>query len=199
MADVRAIHVVGNALVTRLGQTFAGSAWPGNDKPECKFQLVGSAELVDKPTFVKGVVFFLYRVQQSQHAGQSPGSRGSHDIRPPLVLDLHFLMFPWGGNSKEESYLLAWTMRELANRPVLGPGDLVGGGFADDEAVHVTLGELSNEDLMRIWDAIDPPYRISVPYIARVVQLGLDAPPTGAPVVVRKLQFEPFDGKAKQP
>lgn len=190
MADVRALYVVGNSLITRLSQTYANYTWPDGEPLECKFQLAGSAELVDKPSFVKGVVFFLYRVQQSQHSGQNPATKGFHAARPPLTLDLHFLLFPWGGNAKEEAYLLAWTMRELANRPLLGPGDLVGGGFAEDEAVLFTMGELSNEDLMRIWDAIDPPYRISMPYIARVVQLDLDAPPEGKPVLTRKLVFE---------
>ena len=86
--------------------------------------------------------------------------------------------------------MLAWTMRMLESRPLVGPGDLIDGGFGPDESVQIVLGELSNEDLMRIWDAIQPPYRLSVPYVARVVQIDLQELPEARPVVTRKLVFE---------
>ena len=59
---------------------------------------------------------------------------------------------------------------------------------------RITLGELSNEDLMRIWDAIDPSYRVSVPYVARVVQLDLEPSQEGAPVVAQMLVVERMPG-----
>ena len=85
------------------------------------------------------------------------------------------------------------TIRELAQHPTIGRGDL-GDGFARGESVQITLGELSNEDLMRIWDAIDPSYRVSVPYVARVVQLDLEPSQEGAPVVAQMLVVERMPG-----
>lgn len=194
VADVRAIHAVGSALIARLGREFEASVWPGAaaDKPSCSFQLAGSADLVQSPTFASGVVFFLYRVQPNQHARMNVARASASTGRPSLALDLHYLMIPWATSAQDEALLLAWTMRALEARPVFAAGDLADGGFAEGEAVQFILGDLSNEDLMRIWDAIDPPYRVSVPYIARVIHLDLDPPAEGAPVVVRRLVFGPM-------
>ncbi len=192
MADVRAIYAVGSSLVTRLERSYDAYAWPGGDKPACSFQLVGAGELSKATALKKGVVFFLYRVQRSQSARPAVGAAADTG-RLSLPLDLHYLVFPWGDSAQEEAHALAWTMRELARHPTIGPGDL-GDGFAAWESVQLTLGELSNEDLMRIWDAIDPPYRLSVPYVARGVQIDIDAPLEGAPVVARKLVFERIPG-----
>ena len=175
MADVRGIYAVGNALVTRLERSYDAYTWPSGDKPACSFQLVGASELSKATALKKGVVFFLYRVQRSQ------GTRGTADAsRVSLLLDLHYLVFPWGDS-------------ELAQHPTIGRGDL-GDGFAREESVQITLGELSNEDLMRIWDAIDPSYRVSVPYVARVVQLDLEPSQEGAPVVAQMLVVERMPG-----
>jgi hypothetical protein len=188
MADVRGIYAVGNALVTRLERSYDAYTWPSGDKPACSFQLVGASELSKATALKKGVVFFLYRVQRSQ------GTRGTADAsRVSLLLDLHYLVFPWGDSAQEEAHALAWTIRELAQHPTIGRGDL-GDGFAREESVQITLGELSNEDLMRIWDAIDPSYRVSVPYVARVVQLDLEPSQEGAPVVAQMLVVERMPG-----
>lgn len=189
MADVRAIYSVGSSLVTWLSRAYDGFDWPGSpaDKPSCSFQLAGSQELTSSPKLNPGVVFFLHRVLPNQHA-RRPAS--ANVGRTSIALDLHYLVFPWADTAQNEALLLAWTMRALESHPVLGPGDLVDGGFSEGESVQVVLGELSNEDLMRIWDVIEPPYRLSVPYVARVVHVDLEPSPEGRPVVARDLVFE---------
>jgi hypothetical protein len=192
MADVRAIHSVGHSLVTWLNHAYELSDWPEEDaKPACKFQLVNGRQLAGQtPTVDKGVLFFLYRVVPNEHTRHTrPGGRQE---RPPLMLDLHYLVIPWGDDAKEEQHVLAWTMRALESHPVLGPGDIVGAGFRADEAVHIVHADLTTEDLMRIWDAIDPPFRLSVPYVARIVPIELDPERLYPPVVTRKLIFEDF-------
>jgi hypothetical protein len=173
-----------------LNRAYEGFAWPGSNKPSCTFQLAASHALLGTPSFSPGVVLYLYRVVPNEHARHSPRDTLAGRARPPLSLDLHYLVFPWVELASDEAYLIAWTMRMLESRPVLGPGDLADGGFREDEVVHVIPGELNNEDLMRIWDAIEPPYRLSVPYIARVVQIDLEPMPEARPVIARKLVFE---------
>ncbi len=47
--------------------------------------------------------------------------------------------------------------------------------------------ELSTEDVMRIWDAIEPAYRLSASYVARVVRIEPDEDlESFAPVVARR-------------
>lgn len=194
MADVRAIYAVGSSLVAWLNRAYDRFEWPGPgaEKPSCSFQLASSYDLTGTPKLTPGVILFLYRVQLSQHARTLPPR--SNTGRSALPLDLHYLLFPWVENAQHEALLLAFTMRALESHPVFGPGDLADGGFSESEGVQVTLGELSNEDLMRIWDALEPAYRLSVPYVARVVQLDLEPDVEARPVVVRDLTFEQWKG-----
>lgn len=70
---------------------------------------------------------------------------------------------------------MAWAMRALHRSPVLDLSVLSeDGGWRRDESVHVLPAELSTEDVMRIWDALEPPYRLSASYVARVVRLDPD-------------------------
>lgn len=62
-------------------------------------------------------------------------------------------------------------------------------GWNPSDVVHIIPAELSNEDVMRIWDAIEPPYRLSVSYIARVVRIDPDEIVESRPVVATRLSF----------
>ena len=55
--------------------------------------------------------------------------------------------------------------------------------------IQIISAELSTEDVMRIWDALDPPYRLSVSYIARLVRLDPDAQRQARPVVTPRLDY----------
>ena len=56
--------------------------------------------------------------------------------------------------------------------------------------------DLSTEDLMRVWDALEPSYRLSTSYVARVVRLDPDVDTElFAPVVAKRLAF----GREEQP
>jgi hypothetical protein len=64
-------------------------------------------------------------------------------------------------------------------------------GWDSADAVQIVPAELSTEDLMRIWDALTPPYRLSVSYVARMVRIDAERIPDAAPVVASRLAFEP--------
>jgi hypothetical protein len=44
--------------------------------------------------------------------------------------------------------------------------------------------------MMRIWDALDPAYRLSVAYVARVIRIEREAVPAGQPVVATRFDFD---------
>jgi hypothetical protein len=46
--------------------------------------------------------------------------------------------------------------------------------------------------MMRVWDALDPAYRLSVAYLARVVRIDREPISAGRPVVATRLDFEPM-------
>ena len=58
------------------------------------------------------------------------------------------------------------------------------GGWADGDSVQLIPEELRLEDVMRVWDALEPSYRLSACYVARVVPVDTyrpPAPPRGRP------------------
>jgi len=88
------------------------------------------------------------------------------------------------------------AMRQLHDRPVFDVASLSPeGGWTASDFVQVIPAELSNEDVMRIWDALDPAYRLSVSYIARTVRIDPDAASVGRPVVATRSSFTDQAGR----
>jgi len=169
MANLRAIHSVGYSLVTYLQNAYPE---PLRTEQPCDFRLLSSGELVDPGDIAPALSVYLYRVTINEHlrnstlVGQGAGSR------PPLSLDLHFLLSVWAESALAEHTILAWTMRELHRHPVLDLSSLSPEAeWSPGDFVQLIPAELSTEDIMRVWDALEPPYRLSVSYIARVVRI----------------------------
>lgn len=115
---------------------------------------------------------FLYRVDFNKTMRAAWSQVTAHDGRPHLPLDLHFLLTPWGDNAEAESAILGRALQCLDSNPILsGPLLHQGGGWAPNEAVHLLMDEMSTEAVMRTFDSLPTNYRISVPYIARMVRL----------------------------
>jgi len=190
MANVHAIKAVGRSLARYLNQAYDQSGLV----EECKFQLVSSSDLKDNdlPEGLRAenvVSLFLYRASVNAHLRSSGRVFASDASAPPLSLDLHYLFSLWSESADAEHTLLAWTMRELHQHPVLDASTLLPDArWGSDEVVQMIPAELSTEDLMRIWDAVTPSYRLSVSYIARVVRIDPARPveATGAPVVATR-------------
>lgn len=183
MANVFAIHSVGNSIVTYLRNSYPREL-AGLDMPDCSFELTSSGELAGEPGDATRITLYLYRITVNEHhRNVQPGTAGS--MRPAsLGLDLHFLMSAWAGNARDEHTMLAWAIRQLHLFPILDASSLSPeAGWGANEVIQVIPAELSTEDVMRIWDALDPAYRLSVSYIARLVRLDPDTQVTGRPVV----------------
>jgi hypothetical protein len=190
MANVFAIHSVGNSITTYLRNSYPREL-AGLDMPDCRFDLVSSGELAGEPEDATRITLYLYRITVNEHSRQMLGTTGGV-IRPtPLGLDLHFLLSAWAGNARDEHTILAWAIRQLHMFPILDASSLSPeAGWGANEVIQVIPAELSTEDVMRIWDAIDPAYRLSVSYIARLVRLDPDAPPQGGrPVVASRFAY----------
>jgi hypothetical protein len=110
-------------------------------------------------------------------------------------LDLHYLLTVWADSAAAEQTILGWVVRELYTHEALSQSDLTpAGGWAADDVIQVIPGEISNEDMMRIWDALDPPFHLSLSYIARVVRIDPDVVATDLPVVARRLSVGGIGG-----
>ncbi len=79
-------------------------------------------------------------------------------------------------------------MQQLQEHPVLDASSLTPEPeWEPGDYIQVVPAELSTEDLMRIWDSLEPSYRLSISYVARVVRVDPSRAPDNALVVARRV------------
>lgn len=189
MANVLAIHSVCNSIATFLNNTYPAST-NGTSMPSCDFEVLSSQEMAAPPADGNRVSLFLFRATVNEHSRQQRPSRAPLARPAPLSLDLHILLSAWGNTAHDEHILMAWAMRQLHLFPLLDASSLSPEpGWDADEVIQIVPAELSTEDIMRIWDALEPSYRLSASYIARTVRLDPDQLPEAVPVVAARYAY----------
>lgn len=125
---------------------------------------------------------FLYRVDFNKSMRASWSSVGNSDGRSHLPLDLHMLLTPWAQNAEYELRILGRAMQCLEDHPSLtGPLLVEGADWAPGDSVQVLMEEVTTEAVMRTFDSLPHDYKLSVPYVVRVVRLdGTEAAPADA-------------------
>ncbi len=191
MANLFSINSVGESVVRFLRDTYPE---PLRTDHPCEFRQVSSAELADAGDMETAVSLYLYRVTVDEHSRNTPPARQPQHRPLPLSLALYFIIIVWADDALAEQTLTAWVMSQLNQHPILDRSNLSqAGGWAREDVVHFLPFELSNEDLMRIWDAITPSYRLSLPYVARVVRIDPDEAEAGLPVVATRNRYGGID------
>jgi hypothetical protein len=187
VANYRAIHSVGSSLALFLQNSYPAEL---RDEHNIDFALLSSASFAGESPITNTLGLYLYRVTVNEHLRNTLRPNDPSDARPPLSLDLHYLLTPWVDDAMGEHRVLAWAMRELYQHPVLDVATLSPeAGWSAADMVQVIPAELSTEDLMRIWDALEPSYRLSVSYIARMVRIDVDTPDASRPVVAVRRRY----------
>ncbi len=89
----------------------------------------------------------------------------------------------WHADAVAEQLILADCM-EILDRHSVIPTPMFNTRFPspDAGAIKITMQAMSMEDLLRIWDALEASYRLSVPYLVRTIRLGAVEEPA-SPVV----------------
>ncbi|HUR53719.1 MAG TPA: DUF4255 domain-containing protein [Gemmataceae bacterium] len=186
MANYQAILSVGNSLVKRLKDAYIREV----AEAERKFDiaLLSSGEMNTANPQDSVLSLYLYRVTQNEYLRNARQAGGAAGSDAPLSLDLHYLLTVWANSPEDEHKMLGWAMRQLHRYPVLDSSTLTQDAeWGPGDVVQVIPAELSNEDVMRIWDALDPAYRLSVSYTARVVRIDAHAGESPRPVVAKRL------------
>jgi hypothetical protein len=202
VTNVQAIHSVGESLVTYLDNAYPDEL---REQFACRFRLVSSGEMADAQNelTMTTLTLYLYRVTMNEHVRGARRAIEPAQSNVPLSVDLHYLLTVWSDNAPDEQIILAWAMRQLQQHPVLDQSSLSDEAeWSPGEYIQVIPAELSNEDIMRIWDALEPSYRLSVSYIARVVRIDADAT-RALPVVSSRFRMrpsvEPFEAEEVTP
>jgi hypothetical protein len=115
---------------------------------------------------------FLCRVDFNKATRAAWSARGHLDGRAHLPLDLHVLLTPWAVNALDECRVLGRAMQCLEETPILsGPILHPGGDWDPVDSLQIVLEEVSTEAVMRTFDSLPLDYRLSVPYVMRVLRI----------------------------
>ncbi|NDY71142.1 DUF4255 domain-containing protein [Desulfobacter hydrogenophilus] len=181
MANFWAIHSVGDSLINFLRNTYPN---PLRSDHPCEFRLISSSDLAENQDMGTAVTLYLYRVEIDEHQRQQPQPGNS---LYPLSLSLYYLMIIWADSALAEHSITAWVMSQLHQHPILDNSMLSdSGNWAPGDQVSVLPVEMKNEDLMRLWDALTPTYRLSLPYMVRVIHIDPDVIEDSPPVIARR-------------
>lgn len=140
---------------------------------------------------------WLYQVTENEFVKNQPMVRTNGDLRfPPLALDFHYLVTPFGPSATADQLILGRAMQVLydnAKTLLIDPANEVW------EELHIILGRLSIEELAQLWEALIEPYRLSVCYTVRVTRLDSERPVVAERVVERSAQYGELPGKGPEP
>jgi hypothetical protein len=110
--------------------------------------------------------------------------------KPPMALVLRYMMTPFSGDRVTDHRILGRTLQVLYDDAVLSGLQLQGPTLAGtNQALKITLSPITLEDRARFWFAIQQPYRLSVTYEVRVVNLDAETFDTISPVSERNNRY----------
>jgi hypothetical protein len=134
---------------------------------------------------------YLYRiVENSSSKNQFPvPGNGARLRKPPLTLDLFYLVTPLVGSPREQQIVLGKVMHILYDRAILEGPDLVGSLAESREEVRVILNPVTLEETTRVWQALEMIYRLSVCYTARVAMVDSRREEFQQPVVTKRDEY----------
>ena len=190
MAKAQAIAVTGQTILGLLADNI-----PKSEFTNARFELYQTINF--SPPMEEGISLFLYRVEVNSSLRNLPAKTGLDGVvrRPPLPLDLYYLLTVWAKDTVKQQRILGWAMRTLEDSPVLSAARLNHFGteanvFQPNEKVEIVFNSLSLQDMSNIWSAFKIALPTSVAYIARVV--GIDSTilaEESAPVQTREMDF----------
>lgn len=194
MANIGAIRSVGNSLAEFLDRSYQAAVFPPDvNKPNCTFTVVSSGgiqEAVDPDNSGTSVQIFLYHVGTDPHLRNSGRLIAPDMVATPLSVVLHYLFTFWSTSADNEHLVVAWTMLHLQATSLLDTTILSSeAGWGAEEVIQLVPEELSTQDIMRIWDTLEPKYRLSVGYVARVVRIEPDGASEQRAVVATRFNY----------
>jgi len=180
MAGSDVIATVSSILGNRLT---AGLSSLGPPAPVAELHDLASLPPHDPPR----VTLFLYDIVEDaavRNRAKTTDIVGSEVRirRPPLGVSLHYMMTAWGGDRATEQRLLGRVLQVMYDDAIIDGPELSGELAGTTAALRVSLCPTRLDDRARVWWAIGQPYRLSVNYEVRVVDIDATSDLTAAPV-----------------
>jgi hypothetical protein len=196
MSDYSIISELGDSLVSLLFSEL-------NHDPQMT-ALIDSADRIslESPADLQNnnsvrLSIYLYRIVENPYLkNRFPlEGRGGTQRKPPLTLDLYYLITPLVGTPREQQIVLGKAMQVLYDRAILESPDLEGSLGQSGEEIRVVLNSVSLEELTRVWQALEIPYRLSVCYIARVAIVDSEQERFVPPIIYQRATYGTIPSK----
>jgi hypothetical protein len=158
--------------------------------------LPATAELNDLSTPVQPnepkLTIFLYEIAEDAASRNRPPVRSEPPDplvvrKPPMALLLRYLITAWGGDPETQHQMLGRTLEIFYTNAIFAGTELTGTLAGTADALHFTLVPLTLEQKSYVWYALQKPYRLSLNYEVRVVNLDSTQETSIAPVRSRTI------------
>ena len=169
MSDYGVLAAVSGAL--------RGLLWEAYEPDAVINPIVGSEDAIvfSNPTVAaqdsaNRLSLWLYQVCENEFLKNEPPERANGDVLrfTPLPLNLNYLLTPMSSSGEADHLLLGKSMQVLYDNSIVLLRDPVSNVF---EELHIVFARLSLEELTRIWESLQEPYRLSVAYQVRVARV----------------------------
>jgi hypothetical protein len=134
---------------------------------------------------------YLYRIiENAATKNQFPVQGNGAQLRkPPLTLDLLYLVTPLVGLPRDQQIILGKVMQVFYDRAILQGADLTGSLATAGEEIRVILNPVALEETTRVWQAMEMSYRLSMVYLVRVAMVDSRREQFTQPVVSKRGQY----------
>jgi len=113
------------------------------------------------------VSLWMYLIAEDEFVKNAPTPRISDTLEqfPPLGLDLYYLLTPFGTSADADLLILGRAVQALYDS---GRTTLVNPAAQVAEQLSITLFRRTLDELSRVWEALQEPYRLSVCYQVKI-------------------------------
>ncbi|MEU5595145.1 MULTISPECIES: DUF4255 domain-containing protein [unclassified Streptomyces] len=170
MGDFGVIADVSSGIVSALTQALRGLS---QVEPPIA-ELNDLSETVQTPP--PKLTVFLYEIAEDPTSRNRPPVRSQPPgppttRKPPMALLLRYLITPWGGDQATQHRMLGRALQTFYDDAILDGAQLTGSLAGSTDSLHLTLTPLTLDQKSWVWYAIQKPYRLSLNYEIRVVNL----------------------------
>lgn len=181
MGDFGVIADVSTIIVETLNQALRGLGQ--GDPPIAVLHDLSEPVQTPPPT----LTVFLYEIAEDPASRNRPPVRAQPPDppgvrKPPMALLLRYLITPWGGDQPTQHRMLGRALQVFYDDAILDGVQLSGSLAGSADSLHVTLTPLTLDQKSWVWYAIQKPYRLSLNYEIRVVNLDAVAEQAVRPV-----------------
>jgi hypothetical protein len=147
-------------------------------------------------TVVRQASLWLYQVLPNEHLRNAApvrkrdGNDDTAEVYPPLAINLLYLLTPSTGSDLGDQQVLGRALQVFHDQSILLMQSTQPPNNTDE--LHVSLAPRTVEELAKVWEAMQQPYRLSVCYEIRVARIDSLRRQPGGRVGDRTSQFGPI-------